>query len=254
MSDVMMEQATFAAAWEEMLGVLETVCAKNELPYLYADLRGSSAGDEFGLALWRPDFERLLAVLTDEIDRFLYYVQIPWIEQDLPFPHARICLNGSRFEFLETEPLQMHQGLYVNIYAIDAVSSGKITRKVQYNKYQTAQSKILEFYGLSRSMDESGSAGSAVQLLNERNAAMQVRKAESRPGPRQVGVIYPTFPDDIDRRWLETGLVERLRTVHERVERDELIAGARDWLDHLEQHPPRGAVFQMPSDFKKTGK
>ncbi len=254
MSDAMMEQSTFADAWDEMLRTVEAVCAKHELSYLYADLRGSREGDEFGLALWRPDLERLLDVLPDEINRFLYYIQIPWIELDLPFPHARICLNGSRFEFSETEPLPMHQGLYVNIYAIDAVSSGKITRKVQYNKYLTVQNKILEFYGLLDLTDESGIGRSAVQLLNERNAAMQARKIEARPGPRQVGVIYPTFPDDIDRRWLDTGLGEHLRADHEQAERDELIAAARDWLDNLEQHPPRGAVFQMPSDFKKTGK
>ena len=190
-------------SWCFLLETVEAVCQAEAIRYCHVAFPAATPGDRFGVALWRPDYNRLLPELMQKRDAWHLYLQIPEIDIETPFPYARLCLNGSLCQFNETRPLAMHQGLFLNIYAIDPLSSGVITRKVQFNKYQLVQNRLLSALGILPDEEANATVRSALQLIGERNALIQSKKTPDRPAAKQSGCIFPMYPDrpEADRQF-----------------------------------------------------
>lgn len=240
-------EQTLYTVWYQLLEVVENLCRKHNLPFMYyAD---TVKPDHPGIAVWRADYSRFLELATAESEGFYFHVADPTKDVDEIYPHARLYRNGSIMQLPGIEPLQVHQGIYLNIFAIDAVANGIIGRKVQFGKYQAAQIKVLAACGISGfATGEGDGPRSTSQAAIERNAAMQTVGVSGPPKSKQQGVIFPLNPAEIERYRLTIGPDNELKTEHAEVVRQAFVQKAKKYFDQLAEELAGSGGLELPTD------
>lgn len=141
-----------------------------------------SEGGSFGL--YREEYERFLELAVEALPRDRYFLQYERTEPFWPGPQCRLRIHGTLMEDPVHGELPIHQGVYLNIYALDALTNLKIMQQSQLQQYRKLQAEILS--------QENASEGRREQLLDRRMKFMTSKE-------RQANwlIVYPMDPLDV---------------------------------------------------------
>ena len=92
--------------------------------------------DDVDVGMLRPDYERFARVAQEEMGE-RYFLQTPATEPHTPFYFMKVRLNGSCFSESTFRHIDMHQGIYVDIFPFD-----KVPRQPWLER---AQQKLVHF-------------------------------------------------------------------------------------------------------------
>lgn len=124
----------------ETLAEVKRVCDKHGIRYFVTG--GTAIGayfwgkilpwdDDVDVGMMRPDYERFAKVAQAEMgDRF--FLQTPATESHTPFYFMKVRMNGSRFSESTFRHIQMHQGIYVDIFPFDKIPQQRWLERLQH--------------------------------------------------------------------------------------------------------------------------
>lgn len=124
----------------ETLAEVKRVCDKHDIRYFVTG--GTAIGayfwekilpwdDDVDVGMMRHDYERFARVAQAEMgDRF--FLQTPDTEPHTPFYFMKVRMNGSRFSESTFRHIQMHQGIYVDIFPFDKIPQQRWLEKLQH--------------------------------------------------------------------------------------------------------------------------
>ena len=120
----------------EMLKEVDRICKKYDIKYylcggtLLGAVRHSGFipwDDDLDLFFPRKDYIRFAEIAQKELPKTMFYQD--WhIEPDYPYNFAKIRMNGTKFCQKEIEHLNMHHGLFIDIFPLDFVSDNEKER------------------------------------------------------------------------------------------------------------------------------
>lgn len=91
--------------------------------------------DDMDFGMLRPDFERFLQVCEAEIDPKKFYLQTDRNDKYYTFNFAKLRLNGTKVYEAFSSEVNIHQGIYIDIFPMDAVPDHPIKTAVQYRSF-----------------------------------------------------------------------------------------------------------------------
>ena len=124
----------------ETLGEVDRICRKHDIRYFVTG--GTAIGayfwqkmlpwdDDIDVGMMRSDYERFAKVAQQELgDRF--FLQSPDTEPHTPFYFMKVRMNGSRFSESTFKHIDMHQGIFVDIFPFDKVPRQKWLERLQH--------------------------------------------------------------------------------------------------------------------------
>lgn len=124
----------------EALGEVDRICRKHDIRYFVTG--GTAIGayfwqkmlpwdDDIDVGMMRSDYERFAKVAQQELgDRF--FLQSPDTEPHTPFYFMKVRMNGSRFSESTFKHIDMHQGIFVDIFPFDKVPRQKWLERLQH--------------------------------------------------------------------------------------------------------------------------
>lgn len=124
----------------ETLAEVKRVCDKHGIRYFVTG--GTAIGayfwgkilpwdDDVDVGMMRPDYERFAKVAQAEMgDRF--FLQTPATEPHTPFYFMKVRMNGSRFSESTFRHIQIHQGIYVDIFPFDKIPQQRWLERLQH--------------------------------------------------------------------------------------------------------------------------
>ena len=127
------------------LAEVDRICRKHGIRYFVTG--GTAVGayfwgkilpwdDDIDVGMLRPDYERFAAIAQAELgDRF--FLQTPLTEPHTPFHFMKVRMNGSRFCEATFRHINMHQGIFVDIFPFDKMPRQRWLECLQYHLLQT---------------------------------------------------------------------------------------------------------------------
>lgn len=126
----------------EIISEIDRICQKHDIRYFVTG--GTAIGahfwqaiipwdDDVDIGMTRDNYERFLSVAPDELSP-LYFLQTPETEKHTPFIFAKVRRNDSMFSESQFSSIEMHQGIYVDIFPFDRIPADKRAEKRQYNQ------------------------------------------------------------------------------------------------------------------------
>ena len=124
----------------ETLGEVDRICRKHDIRYFVTG--GTAIGayfwqkmlpwdDDIDVGMMRSDYERFAKVAQQELgDRF--FLQSPDTEPHTPFYFMKVRMNGSRFSESTFKHIDMHQGIFVDIFPFDKIPRQKWLERLQH--------------------------------------------------------------------------------------------------------------------------
>lgn len=124
----------------ETLGEVDRICRKHDIRYFVTG--GTAIGayfwqkmlpwdDDIDVGMMRSDYERFAKMAQQELgDRF--FLQSPDTEPHTPFYFMKVRMNGSRFSESTFKHIDMHQGIFVDIFPFDKVPRQKWLERLQH--------------------------------------------------------------------------------------------------------------------------
>ena len=124
----------------ETLGEVDRICRKHDIRYFVTG--GTAIGayfwqkmlpwdDDIDVGMMRSDYERFAKVAQQELgDRF--FLQSPDTEPHTPFYFMKVRMNGSRFSECTFKHIDMHQGIFVDIFPFDKIPRQKWLERLQH--------------------------------------------------------------------------------------------------------------------------
>ncbi len=131
----------------EMLREVIRLCRNNGLTFF---LHGGTAlgakkyggfvpwDDDADIGMSRDDYEKFLVVAQNQLDK-AYFLQTPDTDQNAPFVYAKIRKNGTEFVEWRVRDIDMHQGIFIDIFPYDNVPDDERERKRQFWNVQMLQ-------------------------------------------------------------------------------------------------------------------
>lgn len=122
----------------DILARVVEVCDKLQINYFI--IAGTAIGAHFegDLLAWDDDID--LGMERDEYDRFLaeaeallpegYILQTPLNEDNTPYYFAKVRKSGTRFEGEDELGLEIHHGIYIDIFPMDRVPDNRVVERV----------------------------------------------------------------------------------------------------------------------------
>lgn len=118
----------------------DRICRKNNINYqLFA---GTLLGavrhqgfipwdDDIDVCMLREDYDLFLKIFQNEFDK-KYFLQIPKTDKEYPFSFAKIRRNDTLFVESKHSELNMHHGIFIDIFPLDNILPKGILGKVQF--------------------------------------------------------------------------------------------------------------------------
>jgi len=144
-----------------MLKEFDKFCKKNNLQYWLAC--GSVLGavrhngfvpwdDDIDVMMLRNDYEKMLELLPNELPGHLF-LQTYKSDPEYPLFFSKIRMNNTIYQEKEYEGLDMHQGVYIDIFPIDYTSKFKIGQL--YHRTKVYFYQIIRKYKYKETVDRS---------------------------------------------------------------------------------------------------
>ncbi|MBO7138567.1 MAG: LicD family protein [Bacteroidaceae bacterium] len=124
----------------ETLEEVDRICKKHGIHYFVTG--GTAIGayfwqkilpwdDDIDVGMLRPDYERFAQVAQEEMGA-RFFLQTPKTEPHTPFFFMKVRMNGSRFSESTFRHIQMHQGIYVDIFPFDKIPKQPWLERLQH--------------------------------------------------------------------------------------------------------------------------
>ena len=151
---------------------IDRICRKHKIKY---SLEGGSMlgaykyhgyvpwDDDMDIVMLRKDYDIFLNVVNQEIDSHSFYVQNYHNRVQYPLTWTKVCLNGTEIRSGNYNELDIHHGLFVDIFPIDNV----IPEKMALQKSLVGVTKSARFIklGLMKPQGIKGKMQRVVSLL-----------------------------------------------------------------------------------------
>lgn len=124
----------------DILGEITRICDKHHIDYFA--IGGTAIGslydqdilpwdDDVDLGMTRENYNKFLQVAPSELKPDFF---LSWLETDshTPFYYAKVKKNGTVFLEDKYKNVEMHQGIFVDIFPFDNVPDSSFFRKLQY--------------------------------------------------------------------------------------------------------------------------
>lgn len=204
----------------ELLEEFDRVCKKNDIKYLL--FAGSALGavrhggfipwdDDLDVALLRDDYEKLMNVASSEWSE-KYYLQREFSEH-WPLHFSKLRKNNTTcLEKFHPKDSEMHQGIYIDIFPIDAISEHKVMQYIQFIASRVVIAKTKDAQGY-----ETNSLIKKIVMLISRLLPMKVfLKIATNRAANQSNVVHSFFGGSISfskgifnkRVFIETEIVK----------------------------------------------
>lgn len=124
----------------EILQVIDSICRKHNLTYFA--IGGTALGavrhqgfipwdDDIDIGMPRQDYEAFLRYAREELP-LDYFLQTFATEKKSPFYFAKVRKNNTKFVEYFLKDLDIHQGIFVDIFPFDNVPTNAALRKVHF--------------------------------------------------------------------------------------------------------------------------
>lgn len=125
----------------EILAEIDRICMKHNIKYFV--IGGTAIGahfwqsiipwdDDVDVGMTRDNYERFIEVAQAELgDR--YFLQTPQTDKHSLFFFAKVRKIGTTFSESQFQHVDMHQGIYVDIFPFDDIPNNKIKQKFQHD-------------------------------------------------------------------------------------------------------------------------
>lgn len=143
----------------ECLKAVIAVCEKLDIEYFAVG--GTALGavrhggfipwdDDIDIGMTRENYQKFLALAPAHLPR-RYHLQTPSDSTTNPYPYAKVRINGTRFVEYCNRTVNMHQGIYIDIFPFDEVPDDERLNIRQFKKVQ----RLVRFFVLRQSPDVS---------------------------------------------------------------------------------------------------
>lgn len=141
----------------EALRTIISVCEKCNVEYFL--IGGSTLGAirHNGFIPWDDDID--VGMTRDNYMRFIkeapallpkeYYLQTPYNDKKCPYFYSKLKINGTKFVEYCNHRIDMHHGVYVDIFPFDEVPDDEQLNTVQFEKVQ----KLIRLFSLRQTPD-----------------------------------------------------------------------------------------------------
>lgn len=141
----------------EALRTIISVCEKCNIEYFL--IAGSVLGAirHDGFIPWDDDID--IGMTRDNYRRFLkeapallpekYYLQTPYNDKNNPYFYSKLRINGTKVVEYCNRKIDMHHGVYVDIFPLDEVPDDEQLNKAQHEKVQ----KLIRLFSLRQVPD-----------------------------------------------------------------------------------------------------
>lgn len=123
----------------DLIAEFDRVCRLLHIPYVA--IGGTAIGALYDKAILPWDDDVDLGVLRRDYETFIreapallgpdYFLSTPQSNPNNPFHFVKLRRNGTAFVEELTKDIQMHQGIYIDIFPFDKVPNNKILRRIQ---------------------------------------------------------------------------------------------------------------------------
>lgn len=128
------------------------ICEKCEIEYFL--IGGTALGavrhkgfipwdDDIDVGMTRKNYKHFLEVAPDLLSS-QYYLQTPYNDKNNPYFYSKLRINGTKFVEYCNHRINMHHGIYVDIFPFDEVPDDKRLNEQQFNKVQ----KLVRLFSL----------------------------------------------------------------------------------------------------------
>lgn len=125
----------------ELLGEVDRICRKHDIRYFI--IGGTAIGahfwdaiipwdDDIDIGMSRRNYERFLEVAQQEMGE-KYFLQTPDTDKHAPFFFAKVRKNGTIFSESQFQHIDMHQGIFVDIFPFDMIPDDARKEKHQHD-------------------------------------------------------------------------------------------------------------------------
>lgn len=87
--------------------------------------------DDIDVGMTRPDYERFLKEAPALLPSH-YHLQTPYNTPTTPYPYTKIRIDGTKFVEYCNRNVQMHHGVYIDIFPFDKVPTSNIPNWIQF--------------------------------------------------------------------------------------------------------------------------
>lgn len=123
----------------EILLELDRICKKHDIQYFL--LAGTVLGairhkgfipwdDDIDVGMMRDEYERFVKICSKEQDN-KFFLQTNKTDPNFPFLFAKLRKNNTTFIEKAIAKVDMHKGVFIDIFPIDNIPNGKFARFVQ---------------------------------------------------------------------------------------------------------------------------
>jgi lipopolysaccharide cholinephosphotransferase len=91
--------------------------------------------DDIDVSLLRKDYEKVLKILPEEMGEG-YFLQTRETEPNYGVTYAKIRVNGTTFIQNSLKYIDMHHGINIDLFPVDAIPKGKIGKILQEQFFQ----------------------------------------------------------------------------------------------------------------------
>jgi lipopolysaccharide cholinephosphotransferase len=123
----------------EMTLEVKRICEKYEISYFI--IAGTLLGavrhkgfipwdDDLDIGMLRNDFEKFLKVCESDLSKE-YFLQTMETDRNFGLPIAKLRKQGTQFVEKSSQSVNMHNGIYIDIFPFDNISKSIIRKKIQ---------------------------------------------------------------------------------------------------------------------------
>lgn len=129
------------SALYEILAEVDRVCRKHDIRYFI--IGGTAIGahfwqgiipwdDDIDIGMTRDNYERFIQIAQSELGN-KYFLQTPDTDPHVPFFFAKVRKNNTVFSESQFMKIDMHQGIFVDIFPFDKLPRSKRKEKIQHD-------------------------------------------------------------------------------------------------------------------------
>ena len=124
----------------QILSEIKRICDKHNIRYFITG--GTAIGayfwgkilpwdDDVDVGMPRSDYERFAQIAQEELGEE-YFIQTPKTDPRVPFFFMKVRMNGTEFNESTFRNIDMHQGIYIDIFPFDNMPKSKRAEKIQH--------------------------------------------------------------------------------------------------------------------------